>query len=265
MPIVTVSASFDDPRSPDVRFLHEASRHGRLHVLLWSDALVERETGAPPRFPGAERRYFVEAIRWVNRVSLVDAPDDLPDEAPDLWLCREGEECGAIKQRRAGAGIECRMLGTKQLLGFPLDPGQERPAPARKVIVTGCYDWLHSGHVRFFEEAASYGDLYVVVGSDANVRLLKGAGHPQYPEDERRYMAGAIRHVHQALVSTGTGWMDAEPQIAEIGPDTYLVNEDGDKPEKRAFCREHGLEYVVLKRIPADGLPRRQSTDLRGF
>ena len=49
------------------------------------------------------------------------------------------------------------------------------------------------------------------------------------------------------------------------GIEIYAVNEDGDKPEKRDFCALHGLEYVVLKRDPAPGLPRRQSTDLRGF
>jgi hypothetical protein len=59
--------------------------------------------------------------------------------------------------------------------------------------------------------------------------------------------------------------MDAEPEIAQIRPHIYAVNEDGDKPEKRAFCAEHGLEYVVLKRTPKEGLPRRSSTDLRGF
>jgi hypothetical protein len=59
--------------------------------------------------------------------------------------------------------------------------------------------------------------------------------------------------------------MDAEPEIALIQPDVYAVNEDGDIPEKREFCRAHGLEYVVLKRTPKEGLPRRQSTDLRGF
>jgi len=43
------------------------------------------------------------------------------------------------------------------------------------------------------------------------------------------------------------------------------VNEDGDKKEKREFCKKHGLEYVVLKRTPKDGLPRRESKVLRGF
>jgi hypothetical protein len=78
-------------------------------------------------------------------------------------------------------------------------------------------------------------------------------------------MVQAIRYVTRAMISTGQGWMDAAPEIARIRPDIYAVNEDGDKPEKRAFCEEHGLEYVVLKRLPKEGLPVRQSTDLRGF
>ena len=133
------------------------------------------------------------------------------------------------------------------------------------MIVSGCYDWLHSGHVRFFEEVAELGDLYVVVGSDVNVSLLKGAGHPMFDEQERRYMVQAIRFVKAALISSGHGWMDAEPEIELIRPDIYAVNEDGDKPEKRRYCAAHGLEYVVLKRQPRPGLPRRESTILRGF
>jgi hypothetical protein len=45
----------------------------------------------------------------------------------------------------------------------------------------------------------------------------------------------------------------------------YAVNEDGDKPEKREFCRKRGIQYVVLKRLPKEGLPSRTSTDMRGF
>ena len=132
-------------------------------------------------------------------------------------------------------------------------------------MVTGCFDWLHSGHVRFFEEVSQLGDLYVVVGSDANVRLLKGRGHPMFCEAERRYMAGAVRFVRECLVSTGNGWMDAAPEVERIRPDVYAVNEDGDKPEKRAFCRSRGIDYVVLKRVPRAGLVGRSSTRLRGF
>ena len=133
------------------------------------------------------------------------------------------------------------------------------------VLVTGCYDWFHSGHVRFTEEASAFGDLYVCLGSDDNVRLLKGEGHPLLPQGERRYMVGSIKYVKQALITTGTGWVDADPEIRRLKPDIYAVNEDGDKGGKREYCQRMGLEYLVLKRTPAPGLPKRSSTDLRGF
>ena len=37
---------------------------------------------------------------------------------------------------------------------------------SKKVFVSGCYDMLHSGHVAFFKEASTHGDLYVGIGSD---------------------------------------------------------------------------------------------------
>jgi hypothetical protein len=50
-----------------------------------------------------------------------------------------------------------------------------------------------------------------------------------------------------------------------LKPDIYAVNEDGDKGGKREYCKKNGIQYLVLKRTPAPGLPKRSSTDLRGF
>ena len=158
-----------------------------------------------------------------------------------------------------------RVSTADELKGFP-EPSPMPSAPTRKkVVVTGSYDWFHSGHVRFFEEVSAYGDLYVVVGHDANIRLLKGEGHPLLPQDERRYMVGTIKFVRQALISSGHGWLDADPEIRKLKPDIYAVNEDGDKGGKREYCLKNGIEYLVLRRAPAPGLPRRSSTVLRGF
>ncbi|MFA5851381.1 MAG: hypothetical protein WC820_01655, partial [Spirochaetales bacterium] len=93
----------------------------------------------------------------------------------------------------------------------------------------------------------------------------KGEGHPLFPDYERQYVVASIRDVARALVSSGSGWLDAEPEIKALGAERYVVNEDGDKPEKRRYCEDHGIEYIVLSRIPAAGLPPRTSTDLRGF
>jgi len=45
---------------------------------------------------------------------------------------------------------------------------------ARKVFVSGCFDTLHSGHIRFLEKAAEYGEVYVALGADLTVMDLKG-------------------------------------------------------------------------------------------
>lgn len=271
MTTVVVSGAFDDLKSRHVRLLEEASRLGEVHVLLWSDEVVAASGNGPPRFSEAERRYVVDSLRYVRRVSVatkVIDPETLPlveDFQPDAWVVDAESDTPLKRSYARSRGIDYHVLASEDLAGFPVLGGDQENTGRKKVIVTGCFDWLHSGHVRFFEEVSELGDLYVVVGHDENVRLLKGPQHPLFPQDERRYMVQAIRSVTQALISTGQGWMDAAPEIERLKPDIYAVNEDGDKPEKRAFCEQHGLEYVVLKRTPKAGLPRRQSTDLRGF
>ncbi len=271
--LVVVSGSFDNMHARQMRFLEEAAKLGEVHLLLWPDALVEALSGRPPKFPQEERRYFLEAVRYVSAVSLPERMASADEPAwpaglrPAMWVDDERDESPARRAYCQAHGMVYRVIREAELAGFPPPPDMdvERRAGRKKVLVTGCYDWLHSGHVRFFEEASAFGELYVVVGNDANVRHLKGEGHPLYPQDLRRFMAGSIRFVHQALITSGWGWMDAEPEIERLKPDIYLVNEDGDKPEKQEFCDQHGLEYVVLKRLPKEGLRARSSTDLRGF
>ncbi len=270
MNTVAVTGSFDDLKSGQVRFLEEASRLGDVRALLWPDQTVQALEGRPPKFPETERLYILQSIRYVSEAMLATGPverDALPASGtpPGMWVVDERGDTAARRAFAASRGLAYRVIPEADLAGFPAAPAPAAPATRKKVVVTGCYDWFHSGHIRFFEEVSALGDLYVVVGHDANVRLLKGEGHPLFPQAERRYMVQAVRYVTQALISSGDGWMDAEPEIAPIKPDLYAVNEDGDKPEKRAFCAEHGIEYVVLKRAPRPGLPRRQSTDLRGF
>jgi cytidyltransferase-like protein len=232
MALLTVSGSFDDLRAANIRYLEDLANRGQVRVLLWSDALIRSIDGKDPKFPQSERKYFLDSIRFVDQVELVDDP-----------------KAGA--EPSASSAVE--------------DKNPSEHGLKKKVIVTGCYDWLHTGHVRFFEEVSEFGDVYAVVGNDANVAALKGPGHPQFPEDERRFVVGSLKFVKQALIATGSGWLDAEPEIQQIKPDIYAVNEDGDKPQKREYCEAHGIQYLVLKRLPKPGLPKRSSTDLRGF
>ncbi len=133
---------------------------------------------------------------------------------------------------------------------------------SKKVFVSGCYDMLHSGHVAFFEEASSYGDLYVGIGSDRTIHDLKNRKTIN-TERERLYMVKAIRYVKDAFVNSGSGIMDFAEDVKRLKPDIFFVNSDGYTPEKRRFCDEHGIELIVSNREPAAGLPRRSTTALR--
>lgn len=132
----------------------------------------------------------------------------------------------------------------------------------KKVMVSGCFDLLHSGHVAFFEEAARFGDLYVALGSDRTVYDLKGTP-PVTSQDERLYMVKAIRCVKDAFISQGSGLLDFAAEFKALKPDIFVVNEDGHTADKQRFIESHGAQYEVLTREPRPGLAPRSTTDLR--
>ena len=132
----------------------------------------------------------------------------------------------------------------------------------KKVFVSGCYDLLHSGHIEFFRQAAQYGELYVGIGSDKTILHYKHH-KTMYPEQERLFMVKAIRYVKDAFINQGDGIMDFIPTVEALHPDILVVNSDGGSEEKRKFCEEHGIQYIVLERKPAEGLTARSSTALK--
>jgi len=131
-----------------------------------------------------------------------------------------------------------------------------------KVFVSGCFDVLHSGHIRFFEEAATYGDLYVSIGSDKTVQELKNRP-TLYNEHERLYMVSSIKFVHQAFIASGSGKLDFISELHQIKPDIFFVNSDGDSPEKRQLMTSLGIRYIVQNRKPKENLPARSTTSIR--
>lgn len=132
----------------------------------------------------------------------------------------------------------------------------------KKVFVSGCFDMLHSGHIAFFKEASTYGDLYVGIGSDKTVSELKGR-QTINSEQERIYMINAIKYVKNAFVNSGSGMLDFKEDLKELKPDYFIVNEDGFSPIKEELCNELNIELRNLKRIPDAGLPERSTTSLR--
>jgi cytidyltransferase-like protein len=132
----------------------------------------------------------------------------------------------------------------------------------KKVFVSGCFDILHSGHIAFLQEASQFGDLYVGLGSDKTVSDLKGRMTVN-SEEERLYMLKALSCVHQVKINRGSGILDFLDDMKALKPDVFVVNEDGHTYEKENICRDLGIEYKVLRRVPHANLPVRSTTSLR--
>lgn len=66
----------------------------------------------------------------------------------------------------------------------------------KTVLVGGCFDILHPGHVIFLEKAKKVGDILIVLlESDQKVKKLKGVNRPVHNQRERARVLSALSSV----------------------------------------------------------------------
>ncbi len=99
-----------------------------------------------------------------------------------------------------------------------------------KVVFTnGCFDLLHSGHVRYLNEAAKLGDrLVIAVNSDESVKILKGESRPVVALEGRMELLSAL-----SCVDWVVAFNEETPErlICKLTPD-ILVKGGDYKPEE---------------------------------
>ncbi|NOZ68139.1 MAG: D-glycero-beta-D-manno-heptose 1-phosphate adenylyltransferase [Deferribacteres bacterium] len=94
----------------------------------------------------------------------------------------------------------------------------------RKIVFTnGCFDILHTGHVRYLANAKKIGDILVVgLNSDRSVSRIK-PGRPVIPEDQRAEVLAALSMVDYVVIfSEDTPY----ELIREIKPDVLVKGAD---------------------------------------
>lgn len=68
------------------------------------------------------------------------------------------------------------------------------------VLVGGCFDILHAGHIQFLSAAKKQGDsLFVMLESDESVQKRKGDGRPVNSQDKRAIELSKIPEVDVVL------------------------------------------------------------------
>ncbi len=130
----------------------------------------------------------------------------------------------------------------------------EESTANRIVVVTGVFDLLHIGHLRFLEAARHLGDaLLVGVECDERVRRWKGPNRPIQTEDDRLALVRALRVVDDAFLITGER-IDPAYYADFLAPyHARYIAVTADDPfleQKREAMRTVGVELrVVTPRI----------------
>ncbi|MBI5370228.1 adenylyltransferase/cytidyltransferase family protein [Candidatus Uhrbacteria bacterium] len=119
---------------------------------------------------------------------------------------------------------------------------------AKRVLVFGTFDGLHSGHLFFLRLARSLGEeLLVSVARDRHVQAFKQK-QPQHPENDRLQAVRALSFVKEAELS------DEVPGsfglLEKWHPDRVVIGHDQDELETalKAWASEQ-LSPPIIQRL----------------
>ena len=120
------------------------------------------------------------------------------------------------------------------------------------VLVGGCFDLLHFGHIHFLKLAKQQGDyLIVALESDENVRRMKGDNRPIHTQVQRRQMLEALTFVDEVR-SLPPMETDEEYNalVNEIKPAVIAVTEgDPILEKKQKQANSIGAKLVIIPKI----------------
>jgi rfaE bifunctional protein nucleotidyltransferase chain/domain len=122
----------------------------------------------------------------------------------------------------------------------------------KKVLVGGCFDILHFGHIHFLKEARKKGNfLIVALESDANTKRLKGPGRPIHNQKERREILESLKFVDRVIplpeMKTDKDYLKL---VQKIKPDIIAVTEgDTAKGKKENHAKATGSKVIEIKKV----------------
>lgn len=128
-----------------------------------------------------------------------------------------------------------------------LEIAKELKRKNKKIVFTnGCFDLLHSGHIRLFAESKLLGDMLIVaLDDDESVKRLKGQGRPVINIKERVKILCALDSVDCVTVFSHG---ELERLLRQIQPDilTKGSNYASEEILGRELVEESGGRVVLI-------------------
>lgn len=116
----------------------------------------------------------------------------------------------------------------------------------RIVFTNGCFDIIHPGHIKTFQEAKNKGDILIVgINSDSSVKEIKGDQRPIIDERARAQVVAAIRVVDYVVL-----FYEKTPYrlIKEIKP--HILVKGGDWQKEEIIGKEFVQKIYRVKLYP---------------
>lgn len=121
------------------------------------------------------------------------------------------------------------------------------------VLVGGCFDILHVGHIKFLGQAKKAGDsLVVFLESDDSVRQIKGEGRPINSQEDRAQVLSALAVVDYIIcLPKKMADHDYDQLLVKLKPDILATTRgDPHRHHKERQAKLIGAKVVeVVNRI----------------
>jgi D-beta-D-heptose 7-phosphate kinase / D-beta-D-heptose 1-phosphate adenosyltransferase len=115
---------------------------------------------------------------------------------------------------------------------------------SKKIVFTnGCFDLLHSGHIKYLEESKSFGDILIVgLNSDKSVKKLKGENRPINNQMDRAQIVAALESVDYVIV-----FDEEDPYELIKGIKPNILVKGGDYKNKNVVGEDIVEELQIVK------------------
>lgn len=129
----------------------------------------------------------------------------------------------------------------------------------KKVLVGGCFDILHFGHIHFLKRAKDLGDqLVVAIESDKNIKRLKGTSRPFHSQEQRKEILLSLSFVDEVIILKSemhdSDYLDL---VISVSPDIIAVTKgDPILKKKKSHAKKVGAKVIQIPKIKTPSTSR---------
>jgi len=129
------------------------------------------------------------------------------------------------------------------------------------VLVGGCFDILHLGHIDFLEKAKEQGEVLVVlIEEDEKIRKDKGEGRPVNNQNNRALLLSKLRMVDYVVkLKEMKSDEDYDEVVKKIKPAIIAITEGDERVEKKKKqAKEIRAEVIEVSKL----IPQQSSSQI---